>query len=100
MRVVEGPDDGYVRAGDVIELRATYGDWEAGPGHCGGDWAVNRVRGGTPEVGTITDCGYYTAPESLPDGLEVVTIEAASWNLAGGCADCCPYAVIQLEPRR
>jgi len=99
MNVVGGPDDGHVEAGDVIVLRATYGDWAVGPSHCGGDWAVNHVRGGSAEVGTIDACGTYTAPAVFPDGLALVVIEAADLNLANGCADCCPYATILLEPR-
>jgi hypothetical protein len=100
MTVVDGPDDGQVRAGDLLDLRASYGGWEAGPGECGGDWAVNHVRGGSPEVGTIDDCGHYVAPAVLPEGLELVFIEAADFSLAGDCADCCPYAWLELVPLR
>ncbi len=99
MAIVAGPDDGTVHAGDVIDLRAGYGDWHSGPGECDGRWYVNAVRGGTPEVGTIDDCGHYQAPATLPAGLELIVIEATDgWELPNGCADCCPYAKIELEP--
>jgi hypothetical protein len=88
-----------VRGGDAIDLHAYYGDWEVGSGHCGGFWYVNSVEGGTAELGTVDDCGHYQAPAVLPANLEIVTIEATEWDLINaGCADCCPYAVLQLEP--
>lgn len=99
MSVVVGSDGSHVRGGDTIDLRAHYGDWVVGPGHCGGFWYVNSVEGGTAELGTIDDCGRYQAPAVLPANLEIVTIEVADWDLINaGCADCCPYAVLQLEP--
>ena len=100
MSIVSGPDDHLVRPGDVIQFRATGFDWEAGPDHCGSDWAVNHVIGGTPEVGVIDGCGRYVAPAVLPANLELVLIEAASYPLDAGCADCCPYAALALEPVR
>jgi hypothetical protein len=98
MEVVEGRDDGKVEAGDVIELRAHYGGWSAGPGNCNGSWAVNHIIGGNAEVGTIDDCGRYQAPAVMPAGLESILIEAADYDLRALCVDCCPYAAITLEP--
>ena len=98
MEIVAGRDDGAVSGGDWLDLRAHYGDWNAGPDNCNGSWAVNHIIGGSPEVGMIDPCGRYVAPVVLPEGLEQIFIEAADWDLAGGCADCCPYAMIQLEP--
>jgi hypothetical protein len=97
---VSGGVAGEVRPGDTLVLRAHYGDeWQAGPEHCGGNWSVNHVLGGSPEVGTIDTCGRYQAPPAFTPGLELVVIEAADFTLPDGCADCCPYASVALEAR-
>jgi hypothetical protein len=100
MEVVAGTDDGQVRPGEALVLRADYGDFSAGPGECGGFWYVNDFAGGSPEVGTIDDCGSYQAPDAFADNLAIIRIEAADWDLTGGCADCCPYASRDLAPVR
>ena len=98
MRIVEGNQDRFVMPGDLIQLEASYGEWQAGPGRCGAHWHVNFVEGGTPELGTIDDCGLYQAPETFPPGLQVLAIEATEHGLRS-CADCCPYSYIELYPR-
>lgn len=99
MEVSGGAHDHTVQAGDTLVLRAHYGDWTVAPEHCGGFWYVNHVAGGTAEVGTVDDCGHYTAPKAFVPGLEQVVIEVSDFDMLGGCADCCPYAVVALEPR-
>src|SRR5437016_3662767 len=93
------PADSIVHPRDAIDLRATYGDFDVGPDHCGGFWYVNRIELGNAEVGTIDTCGHYQAPAAFVAGLEVVMIEVSDWDMRGGCADCCPYAMVQLEVR-
>jgi len=42
-------------------------------------WSVNGVAGGNAEVGTITDKGFYSAPDSFPaDNTVTVTATAVS----------------------
>jgi len=97
---VSGGASGEVHPGDTLVLRAHYGDdWQSGPEHCGGNWYVNHVLGGSPEVGTIDTCGRYRAPAAFTPGLQLVLIEAADFVLPYGCADCCPYASVALEPQ-
>ena len=96
MDVVEGSTK--VHPDDAVSLRARYGDWESGPGHCGGLWYVARVLGGNDEVGTIDDCGHYQAPAAFTPGLQRILVEATDWELPNGCADCCSYASIDLVP--
>ena len=98
MAILEGSED--VRPGDVVQLRARYGDWEAGPERCGDHWYVNLVEGGTAELGTIDPCGRYQAPPvAFPNGLVKIEIEATKYEYEG-CLDCCPYAYIALYPQR
>lgn len=99
LEVVSGAaTDGVIAPGEVVELRATYGDdWEAGPGACGGHWYVNLVEGGSAELGTIDACGRYVAPSVFPDGLAELQLEAAEHG-RGECADCCPSAVRSFQP--
>jgi hypothetical protein len=98
--ITGGPRDGILHTGDVYDLSADVLDFDAGPGDCDGHWYVNQLEGGSPEVGTIDNCGHYIAPVMFEPGLEVVTIEASGWDMRGSCADCCPYAIVQLEPVR
>ena len=92
--------DGTVGPGHTIQLRAHYGDWEAGPGRCGADWYVNGVEGGTPELGSIDDCGLYRAPAAdFPPGLALVAIDVSEPAVHSLCAECCPYAFTYLQPR-
>jgi len=96
MEIVKGSRE--VHPGEVVQLRARYGDWEAGPGRCGNHWFVNLVEGGTTELGTVDFCGRYQAPSvAFPQGLVRIEIEATQHEYEG-CADCCPYAYIALHP--
>jgi hypothetical protein len=52
-------------------------------------WFVDGIEGGDEGVGTITDCGRYTAPESPPESDPVVL---GADFAPGTCADCCPSA--------
>jgi hypothetical protein len=57
-------------------------------------WEVNGIPGGSPETGTITQTGLYTAPASLPSSLRVTVTarptsdpqhpQSALINLASG----------------
>lgn len=94
MGEVGGDHGGQVRAGDVISLRASYGDWSVGAGTCGGHWSVNDVEGGLAELGTVDSCGRYQAPAGFPAGVARVTIVASQYG--DGCADCCPAASTAL----
>lgn len=97
MDVVDG--DREVSPGAVVQLHASYGDWQAGaPDHCVAHWYVNYIEGGSHEVGTIDRCGRYQAPAAFPPGLALLGIEASEY-VYDGCADCCPYAYIELYPR-
>jgi hypothetical protein len=97
------PAGSIVRPGDVFDLHASDGwsDLDYSAEHCGGYWYVNHLEGGSPEVGTIDHCGHYVAPVTFLTGFESIDIEASDWDMArGGCADCCPYASVHLEPVR
>jgi hypothetical protein len=88
-----------VAPGAVVDLRASYGDWQVGPGRCGGHWTVNLVEGGDATVGTIDTCGRYTAPATFPDSLTSIDIEASEYP-RGQCSDCCPFGALSLTPQR
>ena len=96
MDVVTGSVD--VGPGEIVQLRARYGDWEQGPGACGGHWSVNGVENGDLTIGVIDSCGRYQAPAAFPAELDRLDILASKYG--DGCADCCPFAVTTLRPRR
>jgi hypothetical protein len=96
MEILEGQAE--VGPAEIVQLQASHGDWRVGPGACGGHWYVDEVEGGSAETGTVDSCGRYEAPEAFPAGLESVQIVASEFE-SGMCADCCPYASIELFPR-
>ena len=53
---------------------------------CEVSWFVDEIEGGSAEVGQITDCGVYTAPEQPPDADPRIT---GAEFAPGTCADCC-----------
>jgi hypothetical protein len=85
-----------VPAGDTVQLQARHGSWQAGPDNCGALWYVDEELGGSAERGLVDDCGLYQAPEVLPEGSPRVRVEAHAYAL-GQCADCCPFASIELQ---
>ena len=90
MTEVGGQHGGQVRAGEVVTLHASYGDWAVGPGACGGQWSVNGLAGGSIELGTVDRCGRYQAPATLPAAITRVDVGASQFG--DGCFDCCPAA--------
>jgi hypothetical protein len=66
-KVVVSPSSQTALLGNTIQFKASHTV----------DWSVNGVPGGTPELGTITDSGLYTAPSDLPNN-PTVTITATS----------------------
>jgi hypothetical protein len=95
MEILEG--SAQVGPGEIVQLRASHGGWQVGPGACGGHWYVDEVLGGSSETGTVDSCGRYEAPEAFPEGLERIEVLASEFE-SGTCADCCPYAFIELFP--
>jgi hypothetical protein len=82
-----------ITPGSSVQLAFEYdGDTYSTPGACGGIWSVNGVEGGTDAAGTITSCGLYTAPATLPSKPPFIV----ATKYPEGCADCCPYASIYL----
>lgn len=98
LRVAEGSLT--VGPGSVVHLRLycdrLFAGWElaAGGADCGGAWAVTDGAcvglgcppADHPALGTISDCGVYTAPAERPPVAPVVhAIECPSFD----CADAC-----------
>lgn len=61
----------------------------AGPWSCRGYWTVDDIPGGNREVGTVTTCGVYTAPQVPPPVDPIVWVGEYPPD---GCLDCCPTA--------
>jgi hypothetical protein len=98
IRVVEGP--AMLKAGDQIQLAlfCTYlfdgTELSAGGPECeNGSWGVTDptcepyciIEGGDARLGTIDECGVYTAPATAPP--EPLVVEGSDCGL--GCADGC-----------
>jgi hypothetical protein len=99
IRIVEGP--AVLKAGDQVQLAlyCTYlfdgTELSAGGLECeNGSWGIVdpecdaydcTVEGGTARLGTIDECGVYTAPATRPPE----PIEVASSDCGFGCADGC-----------
>ncbi|MFT5679205.1 MAG: hypothetical protein ACI8RZ_000109 [Myxococcota bacterium] len=79
--------DGALSAGESVEFAMTWSGESVDP--CAVLWFVDEIEGGDAAVGTITDCGRYTAPTSPP--AEDPVILGAEFA-PGTCADCCPAA--------
>lgn len=77
-----------VVAGSELVLSLDSEGFTAGPTDCGGHWYVDKIEGGNSVIGTITNCGTFTAPTTPPD--HDVLIEATEYEM-NACADCCPY---------
>ncbi|TNF22461.1 MAG: hypothetical protein EP329_28570 [Deltaproteobacteria bacterium] len=78
-----------VAPGESISLELRYDDYVAGPERCRGFWYVDEVLWGNETLGTVDDCGTYTAPAAPPD--RAVRVEGGQYERYT-CADCCPSA--------
>lgn len=83
------PASGSLSLTFVWRGEPTYG----GEAPCGGVWTVAGIDGGDATVGTVDDCGLYTAPAVPPSAP--VTVMAAEFPV-GQCADCCPHGSLEL----
>ena len=85
-------------SGQTVALRFEWdGEVLYSPQKCGGHWYVEEILGGNEEVGTISVCGSYTAPDILSASDPVVT---ASQYALDTCHDCCPYAQLTIALER
>ena len=93
LRVAGGSEP--VAPGQSLELAFYLDDaLQYGPDACGGYWYVDQIEGGDDTVGTVTDCGLYTAPAT--PSAATVTVMAATYPL-GECSDCCPHATRDIQ---
>ena len=81
--------------GDHVSLAFHWGEERLfGPEDCGGLWYVDGILGGDETVGTITECGTYTAPDIAPPNGTVL-IEALEHD-ESACSECCAAASTEL----
>jgi len=88
INLVEGSEP--VPLGETVSMEFVWqGEVASGPDDCTGYWYVDDILWGNAEIGDITVCGTYTAPDNEVSRNEV-RIEAMEFE-KGTCADCCPY---------
>ena len=84
-----------LRPGDHVWLSLDSEGYHAGPDRCRGIWYVNEIMWGNDALGRITNCGEYVAPFWLRKRPYKIEISGTRYGI-DGCADCCPYQVIDL----
>jgi len=70
------PNSGSVLLGDTLSFSASVSNTT----NTGVTWSVNGVPGGTPQAGTISADGLYTAPADLPAGGTVQVTATSQAN--------------------